>query len=858
MQARPLKISIETDYAMYLHQQNYQNVYNYVSATLNEAAIIFANEDISIQLSEIVAWNTADNYDENFTSTTLQQFGSRRKNDFNGDLVHLLTSEKRDIGGLANVNVLGTCYTFYPDQDFNRGPYGLSVVDYWPCAFGLFHYDVWTFAHEIGHNLGSRHTHANKWVANNGEMDQPFDNAYNTQTGFYCDDSRSNTTCSDIEISNTGLVETGGTIMSYFVANSIGVSLYRGFGDQPGDLIRSRSYVHLANGCTDQIACNYEPDATVNDASCFYGQSDSDASVFEDFRWLKGKVDFKSCDNESIVVYQNSEGTVGVSFTQGNCIEYYNCRGNRLFPLEEEVEILKSWTCRDCVGNMRGCTSAAACNYNPQAVVDDGTCNFGDSTCPDACDDTCMCLDLGSVLNTSDDVFLRYPWLADSINYPVNYTFDKITEYDFIGFQFIKIDFKNGTVALYLSNGTKYCGTNSCANCLDVIDAEGADSITCWIIAENCDAKGVVRYQICDEGQWYYLIETTDGEILDPYNDAFNINFDYPDGAVVNFSYQDEFPSNCEYAVKGVQINCIEEVATPCNNENNSYSNTGTVFYDTCGNGWEYYLIEMSNGQILDPYNSSAVNFNYVAGDVVEFEYVPYNQTYCNLSDEAGMITCIRSVSCNNLGNVFLQNCNGNNYLIQTTNGTIIYPNDQSGSNFNFQNGDVVQFGYSGTFITPCAEADYGVNISCIQSVDLPCTNTGTVFSDSCENTIYTLIDMSSDGILDPYLNAGVNFQFVEGDFVEFAYMPFSFSACSAALQSGIVTCIKSTCRNNVRIINSVPIPNGVNDNAKHIITYGEVHQFSDVILKAPRITLEVGFKVKAGAKFKTISNGCN
>jgi len=326
------------------------------------------------------------------------------------------------------------------------------------------------------------------------------------------------------------------------------------------------------------------------------------------------------------------------------------------------------------------------------------------------------------------------------------------------------------------------------------------------------------------------LIETTDGETLDPYNDVHNINFDYPNGAVVNFSYEGEFPSECEYAQKAVNVNCIEEVDFPCN-----YTHSGTVIFRDCDDGLTYFLIEMDNGNILDPYNSSAVNFTYVEGDIVEFEYLPFNQTYCNLSDEAGIITCIRSIVCNNTGMVF----------------------HQSGTNFNFQNGDVVKFGYSSTFATSCSEATYGVYLSCIESIDLPCTQTGTVFSENCDGTTYTLINMGANGILDPYLSPIVDFQFEEGAFVEFAYMPISFSPCDAALQSGIITCIQNTCSNNVRLINAVPIANGIHADAKHIITYGEVHQSTNVELRAPRITMYTGFKVKAGATFRAVNNTC-
>jgi len=811
MNSSPIRISIETDYSMFVHQQNFQNVYNYVSATLNEAAILFENDNINITLSELIAWNQESIYDKNSTSTVLRQLADSRIDDFNGDLLHLFTSEYLDRGGLASVSGLGKCYTYYPDYDIVHGPYGLSVVDFWPCAFGLFHYDVWTFVHEIGHNLGSRHTDYPAWIVN-GEPNQPLDNIYNYQTELYCFDDQSNDPCHDHEVPDSVLYKTGGSIMSYFVISPYGVSFYRGFGNQPEELILSKVDHFLNRGCTDDSACNYNPNATYEDGSCQYGNKPNDSSIFDKFPWLNGKINKDMCTNESIVVYQY-ENYEYVIINRDNCLFYYNCTGSLLFePGLENIEITDTWTCRDCSGNIRGCKNTSACNYNPNATVSDGSCNFGDNTCADPCD--CNCLDI----KVSNNVFERYPWLADSINYEGNYFFEKITEYDFNSYQYIQIEYADGTSKLFRENGLKYCDRNYC------------------------------------QGQWYYLIETTDGEILDPYNDVYNINFEYPNGAVVNFSYIEEFPSNCEHADKGVQINCIQiDESYACN-----YSNTGTVIYRNCDDGLGYYLIEMDDGRIFDPYNSSAVNFDYVVGDVVQFEYLPYTQTYCNLSDEAGIVTCIRSIVCNNTGIVFFENCNSTNYLIQTTNGTVIHPVDQSGTGYNFQNGDIVQFGYSSTFTSSCTEAAYGVYLTCIQPIELPCTHTGEVISEECNGVAYTLIDMGNGNILDPYLSPIVNFEYVEGDFVEFAYMPFSFSACSAALESGIITCIKNTCRNNVRIINSVPIPNGTNGNAKHIITYGEVHQSSNVVLKAPRITLDVGFKVNAGAAFKTINEGCD
>jgi len=166
-----IRISLEADYSLFMRQdEDFQNLFNYVSATLNEAAILFENNSVNIELSELIVWNRESIYsNERDPRLVLAQLGERRKNDFNGDLLHLFTSVPLYNGGLAWVDALGKCYSFYPksqtgyELDTHYGPYGLSLVNNIPCAFSLHHYDVWTLTHEIGHNLGSQHTHEPYW-----------------------------------------------------------------------------------------------------------------------------------------------------------------------------------------------------------------------------------------------------------------------------------------------------------------------------------------------------------------------------------------------------------------------------------------------------------------------------------------------------------------------------------------------------------------------------------------------------------------------------------------------------------------------------------------------------------------------
>ena len=72
------------------------------------------------------------------------------------------------------------------------------------------------------------------------------------------------------------------------------------------------------------------------------------------------------------------------------------------------------------------------------------------------------------------------------------------------------------------------------------------------------DTEGFLFFENCGS-QEYFLIETLDGVILDPYFDQ-GVNFNISDGQYVNFSFTDfDIETPCEN-VRTVLIRCIEEV----------------------------------------------------------------------------------------------------------------------------------------------------------------------------------------------------------------------------------------------------------------------------------------------------------
>ena len=102
--------------------------------------------------------------------------------------------------------------------------------------------------------------------------------------------------------------------------------------DNNCDGVITGAEVIIVEGCTDSTACNYNAEATLDDATCEFAQEGFD------------------CEG-NCVVGEDCEGT---------------CGGN--------VEIDQCGICGGDGTTCLGCTNPSATNYDPTATVDDGTC----------------------------------------------------------------------------------------------------------------------------------------------------------------------------------------------------------------------------------------------------------------------------------------------------------------------------------------------------------------------------------------------------------------------------------------------------------------------------------------------------
>lgn len=234
-------IYLETDFAMYGNfGNNKAAVETFVMGMFNEMATIYQNEQIPIQISKIVVWESMDPYAAGSTSAnaTLQAFETNRPK-FEGVLA-LLLSGKAQAGGLAGL-----------DRLCNPTAHGLTLLT--QTTFQPYPtYSNWVnvTAHELGHLFGSRHTHRCAWGPNGN---QAIDNCVPTEGG----------NCS--LVTNPTPPAERGTIMSYCHTVQNGdFNLNKGFGTEPGNLMRNRYQNALCRLNCDHLPTPLSAIATSN------------------------------------------------------------------------------------------------------------------------------------------------------------------------------------------------------------------------------------------------------------------------------------------------------------------------------------------------------------------------------------------------------------------------------------------------------------------------------------------------------------------------------------------------------------------------------------------------------------------
>lgn len=213
---------------------------------MNSVDMLYDDIDIPLVVSEIFIWDTPDPYQSANTLTTVRDaFMDEIQDDYNGRIAKLLST--RPIGGGLSNGIGGLCGSY---GDF-PGPYAVSTdLDPNLTEFPSYSYNIFVLAHEIGHVLGARHTHACVWNANDTQIDD-CGNVYandngGTPEGLLCFDE------------NAPILPVSGTIMSNCnLLPSTGIDFANGFHPLVAEEL-SNNYIN-ADCYTGEICATESP-----------------------------------------------------------------------------------------------------------------------------------------------------------------------------------------------------------------------------------------------------------------------------------------------------------------------------------------------------------------------------------------------------------------------------------------------------------------------------------------------------------------------------------------------------------------------------------------------------------------------
>ena len=133
-------------------------------------------------------------------------------------------------------------------------------------------------------------------------------------------------------------------------------------------------------GCTDEVACNFDPASTDDDGSCSYPVDICGESYFDCSCECLNDADGDGvCDEAEIAGCQDPIAcNFNAEATDPAPCETTSCAGC-IYPFACNYDPDANYSDGSCeFGTCAGCTDPAACNFNPTVSDDDGTCAYLD------------------------------------------------------------------------------------------------------------------------------------------------------------------------------------------------------------------------------------------------------------------------------------------------------------------------------------------------------------------------------------------------------------------------------------------------------------------------------------------------
>ena len=371
-------------------------------------------------------------------------------------------------------------------------------------------------------------------------------------------------------------------------------------------------------GCTDPEALNYNPNAGCDDESCLYPEPCDNAEVqivmFDSFGdgWNGANYVITNSSGEQIAGTLDT-GSYGITYLclEDDCYDIYV--GGGTFDSEITWQILVDdvsiasgdapietqfgINTENC-GPVLGCTWEGACNYNPDATINDGSCTFPGCTDEEApnfdpyagCDDgSCYQPDCGTIVDLS-----VYSYCTES--------FAQLTNFD--GDLFWEAEFDwNNTGEDSTSTYHQLCLPDGCYTL----------ELNCLSDDQNYPGYMYVHYDYDQDGynEWFSTEQSTgsDGNLtlsfalgedcgltygcMDPWACNYDSEADYADWASCVYpGCMDPEADNYNPYAGCDDGSC--EYSEPC------FGVEAQLYVCTFANGWEVELdIENQDGEVL-------------------------------------------------------------------------------------------------------------------------------------------------------------------------------------------------------------------------------------------------------------------
>jgi hypothetical protein len=424
-----VKIYYEIAYRPYQQNgSNIQNTLNWITAIQNNIGTLYSNDDINVALHSVKIWTTMDPYNGSYIQN-LEMFRNTVSG-FNGDLAHL-------------VNYPSTTSVAYLDSLCGTYRYAYSGISMSFAQVPTYSWTIMAMTHEMGHALGSQHTHACAWNGNNTQIDG-------------CGPISGNPDPNNGNCANGPLPNNGGTIMSYcHLLGSVGINFNNGFGPQPGALIRStiESKPCLSTDCSCM--------STIQDVALTHLENGDVQAVISDWgstQWKYRVYPFGTPNENWITTTNPTILITGFTGNQNYSLEFMNlCSSNVEGGIIKKVIVVGDF----CDGTLFTDTGGETNSYESNQ-------NYTKTFYPSS---------TGAKVSIHFERFnaqanrdFMYVYNGDSTSSPL---------------------FQNGTLTGYQNPGPTFTSTDDSGAITIKFTSDGVGNAFGWEAVLNCDALGI-------------------------------------------------------------------------------------------------------------------------------------------------------------------------------------------------------------------------------------------------------------------------------------------------------------------------------------------------------------------------------